>query len=88
MEDIKIKPVLNGFIVEAGCQTLVFEKLANMVLALNEYYGAENPDRIEKAWLSNSINSNKIKSDELEYASCEGTLTVSSGGPLTGVSVV
>ena len=60
IRDIKIKPVLNGFIVDIGCQELVFNRLTGMIKSLEEYYGADEPDKVEKKWLGKSINSGKL----------------------------
>ena len=42
----KIIKVANGYQVEIGCQTFVFESLANMLYRLDEYY--TNPSKIEE----------------------------------------
>jgi len=55
IRDIKIKAVLNGFIVECGCQTIVFNNIDELTVELNRYLNS--PDKVEKYWMSNSINS-------------------------------
>ena len=51
LRDIHIHPVLNGFIVEVGCQTLVFHELQYLLEALEEYFKSPSPDAIEKTYL-------------------------------------
>jgi hypothetical protein len=55
IRDIKIKAVLNGFIVECGCQTLVCEDVDRLTESINTYL--KNPDIVEKEWVNKSINS-------------------------------
>jgi hypothetical protein len=43
---IKIQPVANGYTISIGCQTFVFESLANLLYRLEEYYN--NPTKIEE----------------------------------------
>jgi len=54
IRDISIHAVLNGFVVQVGCQTIVFntvESLAsNLVLYLN------NPSEFEKEFVHTAIN--------------------------------
>jgi hypothetical protein len=60
IRDIKIKPVLNGFIVECGCQTLVCEDVDRLTKSINTYL--KNPETIETEWINNSINSKFVQS--------------------------
>ena len=51
----KIRPVLidevsNGYIVRVGCQTLVFQNRAVLILELSEYL--DDPEGAEKAFLT------------------------------------
>jgi len=55
---IGIRPVLNGWIVEVGCQTVVFDNMGDMLEALEAYL--RNPDEVAKSFLENSVNSGKI----------------------------
>lgn len=50
---IQIRAVLNGFIVKAGCQTLVFETKAQLLGAIAEYLG--NPQATEEKFLKESL---------------------------------
>jgi hypothetical protein len=43
---IEIKPAANGYAVEIGCQTFVFESLGSMLCRIEEYYN--NPAEIEQ----------------------------------------
>jgi hypothetical protein len=42
---IQIKPVANGYTIDIGCQTFVFENIANMLFRIEEYYN--DPAKIE-----------------------------------------
>ena len=44
--EINIKPAANGYTVNIGCQTFVFENIVNMLSRIEEYY--QNPDETEK----------------------------------------
>lgn len=55
VRDIKIMPVLNGFICHVGCQKVVFNSLLTMVSNIEKYYS--DPDRYEKEFISeNKVN--------------------------------
>ena len=43
--EINIKPVANGYCINIGCQTFVFESLANLLYRIEEYYN--DPAKIE-----------------------------------------
>ena len=55
MRDLKITPVLNGFVIKVGCQTVVFTKLADMLSAIENYY--TDPEAFEKLFVNKAINS-------------------------------
>ena len=57
--ELKIIPVLNGFIVSVGCQTVVFPDPQSLGVAVARYY--TSPDEVEKEYLSKPVN--KIKMD-------------------------
>lgn len=61
IRSITIKAVLNGFIVQCGCQTLVVDSVDKLVLGIKAYL--ENPEVVEKEWLNNSINSKHTQSE-------------------------
>lgn len=52
--EIKIIPVLNGFIVQAGCQTVVFNSAKRLVTELEAYYA--DPAGVEARYLKEAIN--------------------------------
>ena len=50
MRPVTINKVLNGYIVQVGCQTLVFRYMSNLVKELKRY--ADNPEQVEKEYLA------------------------------------
>jgi len=54
MKRVTIKPVLNGFIAEIGCQTLVFKDIQTVAEELIRYW--ENPKAVEEEYLKNAVN--------------------------------
>jgi hypothetical protein len=48
MREVTIRKVLNGFIVQVGCQTLVFDDKAKMLIELSSYI--DNPAQMEKLY--------------------------------------
>lgn len=48
--EIVIKKVLNGFIVNVGCQTVVFKDENELILELKDYFA--NPEKVEKKYYS------------------------------------
>jgi hypothetical protein len=47
--DVRIHPVLNGFVCEVGCQTVVFTSLDTLCKMLRKYY--TNPKAMENIYL-------------------------------------
>ena len=47
---ITIAPCLNGYMVQVGCKTLVFESLARMCDEIESYYN--DPIAVEKGYLT------------------------------------
>jgi hypothetical protein len=45
---VKIVPVINGYIVEVGCKSVVFGNAAEMTSALTQYFSSDDPERYEK----------------------------------------
>ena len=43
---IEIKPAANGYIIDIGCQTFVFDNIVTMLSRIEEYY--RNPAEIEQ----------------------------------------
>jgi len=58
LREIKIESVLNGWIVEVGCQKVVFTELTHMMIELKRYLN--DPEVVEKVYLKNSVNSEKL----------------------------
>jgi hypothetical protein len=54
IREIHIRPVLNGYIVNVGCQTIVFTDRKTAVGTLSDYL--HNPDEVEKHFLANALN--------------------------------
>ena len=54
MRSIRVNPVLNGFVVEVGCQTLVFNKIEDVAENLIAYQKA--PDGMEKKFAADAVN--------------------------------
>jgi len=54
IRDLTIHPVLNGFVVQVGCQQLVFTDRTTMAREIDRYY--ENPETVEKAYVANAVN--------------------------------
>lgn len=48
MRNISIRKVMNGFIVDVGCQTLVFETHERLLIELRRYL--ENSETVEKEY--------------------------------------
>ena len=48
MYEVKIKKAMNGYIVEVGCQTLVFETEGKLINELTRYLN--NPGKVEKEY--------------------------------------
>ena len=54
MRDINIHPVLNGYVVKVGCQTVVFGGKLALVRALESYL--ENSEKVEQQYLKEAVN--------------------------------
>lgn len=55
MYNVMIKPALNGWQVEVGCQTLVFNDMSTLLKELEKYL--KDPEGVEKHYRENAINS-------------------------------
>lgn len=51
---ITVQPVLNGFVVDIGCQRLAFQSAAQLGAAITEYY--TDPAKTEKTYITNKVN--------------------------------
>lgn len=54
---IEIKPAANGYIIEIGCQTFVFENIVSMLSRIEEYY--RNPAEVEGYFMEHKELPNK-----------------------------
>lgn len=63
MREVKVIPVLNGFIVSVGCQTLIFNRIEDVAEKLIAYQ--KNPEAVEKLFIENSVNSTMSNQPEL-----------------------
>lgn len=63
LREIRITPVLNGWIVRIGCQKVVFDDLAKMTKEIGEYF--VNPDRAEKRYRAEAVNAAFMSFDEV-----------------------
>lgn len=52
--EIIIIPVLNGFLVQIGCQKVVVNSIRDLTEGIRDYYA--NPAETEKRWISNKLN--------------------------------
>ena len=55
---ITILPVLNGYVVNVGCSSFVFESSKSLLKALEKYL--DSPAETEQEMINNSINSGKF----------------------------
>jgi len=51
---ITIEPVLNGFVVQVGCQRVVFNNLESLCENIHRYY--KDPSGVEKQFVRDCIN--------------------------------
>jgi hypothetical protein len=54
MRQVTITPVLNGFLVQVGCQQVVFGSIEELCSELKRYQKA--PAAVEKEYLTNAVN--------------------------------
>ena len=59
MYNIQIEPVLNGYVVRVGCQTVVFETTDKLLDELRRYMA--DPQRVEKEYQTQAINAGKLR---------------------------
>jgi len=71
---LTIRAVLNGWMVEAGCQTLVFTEREKLVKAFEDYLA--DPDETEKCWRETAINRQLLAQEDQTFG---GTLTANGG---------
>ena len=54
MQEIKIKPASNGFIVEVGCKVFVVDSTKKLLKELERYI--KDPNKVEKLYEIGAIN--------------------------------
>lgn len=54
LRPIKIKPCLNGFIVEVGCQTVVFNTPDQLGAEISRFY--KDPNKVEQEFIAKRVN--------------------------------
>lgn len=52
--EIIIRPVLNGFVCDVGCQRVVFTDKQTMLGQLSEYY--DKPEEVEQRYIERAVN--------------------------------
>ena len=56
--EVLIRPVLNGFVIDVGCQRVVFTNKQAMLIQLSEYY--DKPEEVEKRFIAEAVNKMSI----------------------------
>lgn len=82
IHEIKIKAVLNGYIVNVGCQTVVFNDRDMLMCELNHYL--HTPAETEKRYREEAINRDLLNNPRLPPTApcaCEDTLAVPAPNP-------
>jgi hypothetical protein len=54
MREVNVRPVLNGFVVQVGCQTLVFNRIEDVAENLVAYQ--KDPEGTEKKFAETAVN--------------------------------
>lgn len=54
LRNVKIVPVLNGWVVEVGCQKVVFNNIGTMLEEIRKYL--TDPEEIEKTYRKSAVN--------------------------------
>lgn len=59
VKSMTITPVLNGFIVEVGCQKVVCQSIDVLADEIGKYY--KNPKKVEEYYMKNAVNKNSLE---------------------------
>ena len=78
--NVQIKACSNGFMVDVGCKTVVFEDLERMIGELRRYYA--DPDVVEKEYLGKERYRTANGCDQPTPPVCEANVVP----PATGTS--
>ncbi len=54
MRPITITPVLNGFVVDVGCQRVVFGSILELSQEITRYF--KHPEEVEKEYCERAVN--------------------------------
>ncbi len=54
MREVTVSPVLNGFVVRVGCQTLVFNRIEDVAANLIAYQ--KDPEKTEHQFIKDAVN--------------------------------
>lgn len=54
MKNIEIKPALNGYICQVGCQQVVYNSIEHLLAELGNYL--RDPKGVEKSYIENAVN--------------------------------
>jgi len=78
--EIRIEPVLNGWICRVGCQTVVFNEKKTMLAEMEAYYS--DPDGTEKRYLASALN--KVEGPQVPSAADQfNAMTPEARRPVT-----
>jgi len=54
IRELHITPVLNGWLVQCGCKTIVFTNLTTLTQEIHNYYS--DPNTVSKRYLKEAVN--------------------------------
>jgi hypothetical protein len=54
IRSITIEPVLNGFVLQVGCQKVVFNDTKTLANEIRRYY--DDPEGVEASYIKNAVN--------------------------------
>jgi hypothetical protein len=85
IREIKINAALNGFIVNVGCQTVVFNDAKKMCEEILTY--VTKPNETEKKYVTKSINVNHVgpQAQLAPYTTTTNLITCTE--PLSGIRI-
>lgn len=69
--EIIIKPVLNGYVCDVGCQRVVFTDKQTMLNQLSEYY--DKPEEVEQRYIQRAVNKMQAVPEPCRPTDCCGT---------------
>lgn len=81
-KEITIRPALNGYICQVGCQTVVFESRELLVKRLDDYL--TEPAVVEKWFRDHATNKDLLKCPQPPQPVCEARQTECEPASLLG----